>query len=535
MDGLLISPGHVGLIGIAGSQNKPAFLGASGLWGFTASPTPQYAHFGRATNKAGALASTRNSEAYNLAGTQLFPVNDPVVSAMTGLEGWSAVTNLLLRSQEFDNAEWAKLSSTTVTANAAAAPNGTTTADKLVAPGGQANPRVVSNNIGAISNGQVVTLFCFAKAAEVSIVRLTVVRTNEAAISGFTQATFNLSSQVATGTGASLVALADGWFLCVVTQTASESVADARGRVAFGDGVALVPSGHGVLVWGAQLSFTGFAFPYVPTAASTATRLADNTTIPDWQSFVERYSLLDGLTVSGTLNIDRLSAANNSTIFQAGSANEFARLDFTTGNRFRMTLQTLGPELRGTGTTGLVGSATAATYDTSTGVGSAARVDVTNQSYVQFGSVATYLVNITNTGSKAVLIRNNPSGNILYTIPVGNSFIGEVVISTGIFTIAAGTNGDTANFTVNSIRQVVTHYTLESGVVGATGLYDISARFKPSDYALTVSGGIAGGTDASAETLPDAIRTNPAYVGRDIAGSLHWNGNIPELIIGKAA
>jgi hypothetical protein len=31
-----------------------------------------------------------------------------------------------------------------------------------------------------------------------------------------------------------------------------------------------------------------------------------------------------------------------------------------------------------------------------------------------------------------------------------------------------------------------------------------------------------------------AIRTEPAYVGRDIAGSLHWDGNIPSFKIGKA-
>ena len=48
-------------------------------------------------------------------------------------------------------------------------------------------------------------------------------------------------------------------------------------------------------------------------------------------------------------------------------------------------------ELRGTGTTTLVGSVTAATYNTSTGVGSASRVDASNQSAAQFAVVANAL------------------------------------------------------------------------------------------------------------------------------------------------
>jgi hypothetical protein len=42
--------------------------------------------------------------------------------------------NLLLRSQEFDNAAWTKGGGVTVTANAADAPDGTTTADRLIQP-----------------------------------------------------------------------------------------------------------------------------------------------------------------------------------------------------------------------------------------------------------------------------------------------------------------------------------------------------------------------------------------------------------------
>ena len=53
----------------------------------------------------------------------------------------SAVTNLVLRSEEFNNAAWTKTSAT-VTANAATAPNGTLTADKLITDSGATGGRV---------------------------------------------------------------------------------------------------------------------------------------------------------------------------------------------------------------------------------------------------------------------------------------------------------------------------------------------------------------------------------------------------------
>ena len=70
--------------------------------------------------------------------------------------------------------------------------------------------------------------------------------------------------------------------------------------------------------------------------------------------------------------------------------------------------------------------------------------------------------------------------------------------------------------------------TLESGVVGSTGVYDVTATLDPGAYALTVSGGIAGDTDASAETLPAAI-ANACYIGQKEDTTLHLNGPLERL------
>ena len=55
---------------------------------------------------------------------------DPATLAPRGLLIEEQRTNLLLRSEEFDNASWAKTNAT-ITVNATTAPDGTTTADLI--------------------------------------------------------------------------------------------------------------------------------------------------------------------------------------------------------------------------------------------------------------------------------------------------------------------------------------------------------------------------------------------------------------------
>lgn len=70
--------------------------------------------------------------------------------------------------------------------------------------------------------------------------------------------------------------------------------------------------------------------------------------------------------------------------------------------------------------------------------------------------------------------------------------------------------------------------TMTSGTVSATGIYDVTAQFKAGAYSLTVSGGIAGDTDASAETLPAAI-ASAAYIGQSASTAQHLNGPLERL------
>jgi hypothetical protein len=59
-----------------------------------------------------------------------FVANVPAING-NGYHAYGALTNLLLRSQEFDNASWGNYASASVTANTSTAPDGATTADTL--------------------------------------------------------------------------------------------------------------------------------------------------------------------------------------------------------------------------------------------------------------------------------------------------------------------------------------------------------------------------------------------------------------------
>jgi hypothetical protein len=72
-----------------------------------------------------------------------FPADVPAINGL-GYHTYTGVTNLLLQSQAFDNASWSKVSSASVTADTATAPDGTTTADTLTFIA-DANSRIQQN------------------------------------------------------------------------------------------------------------------------------------------------------------------------------------------------------------------------------------------------------------------------------------------------------------------------------------------------------------------------------------------------------
>jgi hypothetical protein len=123
---------------------------------------------------------------------------------------------------------------------------------------------------------------------------------------------------------------------------------------------------------------------------------------------------------------------------------------------------TTGPELRATGAIAMLGTSTAATYNTSTGVGTATRTDPSNLSGVTFtipNASGLYAVSINNTGATTMQIRINAlNGTVVATLApgVGGIFpVSGMAAGTPLITLTASTDGTTASFTVNSVRQLV--------------------------------------------------------------------------------
>ncbi len=199
-----------------------------------------------------------------------FGANTPRVTNL-GLLLEPSATNLIVRSQTLDNADWTKTSAT-ITADAAAAPDGTTTADRLIDDATNGVHRAFA--IATVANGQTYDLQAFCKPAG-----LTQVHMMESTLGG---GVFDLAGagSVLSGVG-SIEALANGYYRVGWTQTSTATswVVQMRSALA---GNSIYPGvGNGLDIWGVDLKLsTGIgASSYVPTAAAPATRAADVATL----------------------------------------------------------------------------------------------------------------------------------------------------------------------------------------------------------------------------------------------------------------
>ena len=191
----------------------------------------------------------------------------------------SAKTNLILRSEEFDNGYWTK-SNGGVTQNQTIAPDGLTTADKYVVSNGQPpNSPIIRSFSFAINTTY--TLSLFVKRADYDTASIRLNTTETGLISNF----FNLASGTATNN--QIQNYGNGWYRIWVSFTTSGTVTNGQVQLIrdaqVRDGVA------GIFIWGAQLEIGSSPSEYIQTIASQRTRFS-------------------GVTVDGTVtaNIPRL-------------------------------------------------------------------------------------------------------------------------------------------------------------------------------------------------------------------------------------
>lgn len=213
------------------------------------------------------------SAASNVARMQYNPLN---LAAPAKLLLEAAATNLLLRSEEVDNAAWTKLR-TTVSANAAAAPDGNSTADKLTEDTTASNTHVAFNDV-VISTQQKYTFSVFAKAAGRTQLSLNQFLTGVTA-----GANFDLSAGTATATGAgtnaTITNMGNGWYRCAFTfdlSAATFTTIRAEVRLMSGGAESYTGDGtSGIYLWGGQVEAGSFATSYIATTSAQVTRAAD--------------------------------------------------------------------------------------------------------------------------------------------------------------------------------------------------------------------------------------------------------------------
>ena len=195
---------------------------------------------------------------------------DPVTLAARGLLIEEQRTNLLTYSEQFDNAAWTKTRSN-VTANAAAAPDGTVTADKLVEDSTASDTHYIDVSGVSFTSGTSYTFSIYAKAGERSAIRI------QGSLSRYApDATFDLSTGTVTSGSGSISSSGNGWYRCSVTATATSTGTSGINIFLASPGIIYTGNGtSGLFIWGAQLEAGSFATSYIPTVASTVTRSAD--------------------------------------------------------------------------------------------------------------------------------------------------------------------------------------------------------------------------------------------------------------------
>jgi hypothetical protein len=158
-------------------------------------------------------------------------------------------TNLLLYSEQFDNAAWTK-SLVTVTANSIAAPDGNVTADTITSSGGLSQ----CYQIGVtIVSGTTYTVSCFLKAGTTSFGVLNLYDTTALD----KRVWFNLTTGVVgtqdAGITGTIQSVGNGWYRCTATRAASAVSGGLSIEVASANGVASGTAGNTIYAWGAQL------------------------------------------------------------------------------------------------------------------------------------------------------------------------------------------------------------------------------------------------------------------------------------------
>lgn len=246
--------------------------------------------------------------------------HNPVTGESLGLLVEELRTNLLLRSEQFDDAAWTKANST-ITANTIVAPDGTLTSDKLIEDTTN-NQHRINQTILTVTN-QAYTFSVYVKAGETPTFAIQIVATGSSATTstiGFiiTNGVIAWDNSLnGLASAVSVIPAGNGWYRCVVVYTLNGTVTSHQNRIFPRSSNIYTGDGYsGIYIWGAQLEAGEFPTSYIKTEASQVTRSADAASMTG-ANFSSWYSQGEGTLYAEARG--NVPASNEAGIFRINS------------------------------------------------------------------------------------------------------------------------------------------------------------------------------------------------------------------------